>query len=52
VVGFDALFTGLAQGRVPWVLVAVAVGAAVLLALLVSRLRRRLQDEPPGNEAE
>jgi len=42
VVGFDALFTGLAQGRVPWALVAATAAMAVLLALIIRRARRAL----------
>ncbi|MCA1990225.1 MAG: VTT domain-containing protein, partial [Desulfarculus sp.] len=52
VVGFDALFTGLAQGRVPWALVAVAAAMAMLLTLLIRRARRRLgpENDPAQNQ--
>jgi uncharacterized membrane protein YdjX (TVP38/TMEM64 family) len=45
VVGFDALFTGLKEGRVPWALVAVAVVMALLLFFIVKKARQRLKDE-------
>ncbi|NOZ23628.1 MAG: TVP38/TMEM64 family protein [Planctomycetes bacterium] len=41
VVGADAVVKGLAQGRVPWGLVAILVVAILLLALLVRSVRRR-----------
>jgi uncharacterized membrane protein YdjX (TVP38/TMEM64 family) len=51
VVGFDALFTGIKEGRVPWALVAVVAAMAVLLFLVVSRARRRLRDDPDAPKA-
>ncbi|MFH1059411.1 MAG: TVP38/TMEM64 family protein [Pseudomonadota bacterium] len=55
VVGFDALFTGLAQGKVPWALVAVTAAMAGLLVLIVRRARRLLApgaaEAPPPPDA-
>lgn len=45
VVGFDALFTGLAQGRAPWALIAVVAAMALLLTLIIRQARRRLAPE-------
>lgn len=42
VVGFDALFTGLARGEVPWALVAATIAMAALLVLIIRRARRVL----------
>ncbi len=42
VVGADAIFKGLAQGRVPWGLVAVAAAGAVALVFIIRQARRRL----------
>lgn len=47
VVGADAVTKGLAQGRVPWALVAVAALAAAVLAL-VARHARRVVEEKEG----
>jgi len=46
VVGADAVTRGLAEGRVPWALVAVVVATAVALTLLVRRARRALAADP------
>ena len=43
VVGADAVSRGLSQGRVPWGLIGVALGVAVVLAVLVTVARRKLQ---------
>jgi uncharacterized membrane protein YdjX (TVP38/TMEM64 family) len=43
VVGADAIAKAIAQGRVPWTLVAILVAAAIALALLVRFARRKLQ---------
>jgi uncharacterized membrane protein YdjX (TVP38/TMEM64 family) len=45
VVGFDALFTGLKEGRIPWALIAVVAVMAVLLFFIVKTARKRLKDE-------
>lgn len=45
VVGFDALFTGLKEGRVPWALLAVVTVMALLLFFIVKKARQRLKDE-------
>jgi len=42
VVGADALFRGLAEGRIPWALVAAVVAAAGVLALLARSAKKRL----------
>ncbi len=43
VVGADAVTKGLAEGRVPWVLVGIVVAVAFGLALIVQRARRSLK---------
>lgn len=48
VVGFDALFTGLAQGEVPWALVAATAAMAGLLVLIIRRARRLLAAREAG----
>ncbi len=42
VVGADAVTRGLAEGRVPWTLVAVVAAVVALLAVVVARARRAL----------
>jgi len=55
VVGADAVTRGLADGRVPWALVAIFAGALAILALVVDRARRNLARReaakvtPPGS---
>lgn len=50
VVGFDALFTALAEGKVPWLLIAVVVVMALILFRLVKQARGRLVEDPaPDN---
>jgi len=46
VVGADAVTRGLAEGRVPWPLVAILVVTGAVLTLIVRRARRALVDEP------
>lgn len=46
VVGFDALFTALAEGKVPWLLISVVAVMALILALLIKQARGRLKDDP------
>lgn len=43
--GADAVIKGIAQGRVPWTLIGVVVGAAVLLFFLVRYARGKLTDK-------
>lgn len=50
VAGADAVFQGLSQGRVPWVLVGAVSGVAVILVLLVRAARKKLRDQ--GGAAE
>ncbi len=45
VVGFDALFTGLKEGRIPWALVAVVAVMALLLFFIVKKARQRLKED-------
>ena len=45
VVGFDALFTGLKEGRIPWALIAVVAAMALLLFFIVKKARQRLKDD-------
>lgn len=45
VVGADAVTRGIAEGRVPWALVAALGVAAIVLALLVRRARRLLREK-------
>lgn len=52
VVGFDALFTGLKEGRVPWVLIAVVAVMALLLVVVVRKARQRLRDDTPPTPQE
>ncbi len=47
VVGADAVTSGLAEGRVPWLLVAVVVVVAIGLTMIVRRARRTLQSNEP-----
>lgn len=55
IAGADALFKGIAQGRVPWVLVGVVGLAAAILTLLVRHARKKLSDKEkktgPGERA-
>jgi len=44
VVGADAVSKGLAEGRVPWLLVGIVVAVAVSLAMIVHRARHALQN--------
>jgi len=46
VVGVDAVLSGLARGKIPWPLIAVAAAAAVILIFLVKIARRRLRRKP------
>jgi uncharacterized membrane protein YdjX (TVP38/TMEM64 family) len=43
VVGADAVIKGIAQGRIPWLLIIILAIATVVLALLVRFARRKLQ---------
>jgi len=43
VVGADALTKGVAEGKVPWLLVGLLVAVVILLALLIPIARRKLQ---------
>ena len=45
VVGTDAITKGISQGRVPWMLIAVAVGAGAILAVLIYFARRKLKEK-------
>lgn len=51
VVGADALAKGIAQGRVPWGLIAGVAGAGIVLAVLIRYARQRLR-EKEGNRKE
>jgi uncharacterized membrane protein YdjX (TVP38/TMEM64 family) len=48
VVGADAIVRAVREGRVPWPLVAVLVGATVLLVIAGTRARRRLREPESG----
>lgn len=50
VVGADAVTRGLAEGRVPWSLVAIVAVTAVALTLIVRRVRRTLTDDPDSRD--
>ncbi len=52
VVGADAVTKGLAEGRVPWLLVGVVVAVAFGLTMIVRRARRALQSEEPDQISE
>jgi uncharacterized membrane protein YdjX (TVP38/TMEM64 family) len=52
VVGFDALFTGIKEGRVPWTLVAVVAVMAGVLFLVVRRARGRLREDQEAPAAD
>lgn len=45
VAGFDALFTGLEEGRVPWGLLAVVAAMVVVVVLLIKKARSRLSQD-------
>jgi uncharacterized membrane protein YdjX (TVP38/TMEM64 family) len=45
VVGADALFKGISQGRVPWALIGALVGTGVVLFFLVRCARRKLKEK-------
>jgi len=51
VVGADALIKGIAQGRIPWVLVGAVAVAGIVLAILVRYARRRLQSKEAKADA-
>lgn len=51
VVGFDALFTAIAEGRVPWLLIGVLVLMALILTLLIKKARARLKEQPSQSAA-
>ena len=50
VVGADAVTRGLAEGRVPWPLVAILAATAVALTLIVRRVRRALADDSEAHD--
>lgn len=54
VVGADAVTRGLAEGRVPWPLVAILAATTAVLILIVRRARRALTTDPddPDREGE
>lgn len=52
VVGADAVTRGLAEGRVPWPLVAILVVTGAVLTLIVRRARRALSDDPEQLDSE
>jgi membrane protein implicated in regulation of membrane protease activity len=45
VVGADAIMQAIIQKRVPWTLIGVMIGVAILLVVLVKIARRRLHEE-------
>ena len=45
VVGADAVSKGLTEGEVPWALIGVVAATAAILAVIVRRARRKLQDK-------
>jgi uncharacterized membrane protein YdjX (TVP38/TMEM64 family) len=51
VVGADAVLQGVAQGRVPWTLVLAFGAALIILTILVSFAKRRLQAKEQAREA-
>jgi len=51
VAGFDAVFTAIKEGRVPWALVAVVAVMAGLLFLIVRQAKKRLKSEPSQDAA-
>lgn len=52
VVGADAIFKGIAQGRVPWALVGVLVALSFALTLIVRRARKWLREREEECEDE
>jgi uncharacterized membrane protein YdjX (TVP38/TMEM64 family) len=48
VVGADALFSGIAEGRIPWTLLTILVAMIVIVTLIVRRARRHLHDRGAG----
>jgi len=52
VVGADAITKGLAQGRVPWLLIVVAAIVAVILTLLVRKARAQLRQKEEQAETQ
>ncbi|NIO08501.1 MAG: hypothetical protein GTO40_11045 [Deltaproteobacteria bacterium] len=44
VVGADAFTRGISEGEVPWSLIAVVVGVAILLILLIRQAKKRIQE--------
>ena len=49
VVGADAVAKGLAEGRVPWLLVGIVAAVSLILFFVVRRARRALARTPRGN---
>ena len=47
VIGTDALVKGISEGKIPWGLIALVAGVAVLLGFLVQSARKRLQEKKP-----
>lgn len=45
VAGFDAIFTGIKEGRVPWALLAVVAAMAMLLFFIIKKARQRLRED-------
>lgn len=45
VVGTDAFVKGIAQGEIPWILIAAVIGAGIFLTLLVRFARKKLQEK-------
>ncbi|RMG55294.1 MAG: TVP38/TMEM64 family protein [Acidobacteria bacterium] len=51
VVGADAIFSGVAEGKVPWTLIGTLAGAGIILAVLVRYARTKLKEKETGVEA-
>ncbi len=52
VVGADAITKGIAEGKIPWVLIGVVVVVIAILTVLVRYARKRLQTEKASGESE
>jgi uncharacterized membrane protein YdjX (TVP38/TMEM64 family) len=50
VVGADAFTRGIAEGEIPWGLIAIVAGVAALLTILVRQARKKLHESETKSE--
>ncbi len=50
VVGADALFSGIAEGKIPWTLIIILAVMIVIVTMIVRRAKRHLNQKGPGSQ--